>query len=106
MTTLSRLESQWGEPRSETVFGTGARVAGSSVIVAGPAASSGQPLVLAVLEAVNPDLAPVCQVGEEERAGRAGVTSMLFVGSSWSGALNVDVKVSAVASLPCTVNAS
>ena len=59
LTTLSHLDSQWGEPRSEAAFGTGARVAGSSVIVAGPAASSGQPLVLAVLEAVNPDLAPV-----------------------------------------------
>ena len=46
--TLSRLESQWGELRSEAAFGTGARVAGSSVIVAGLAASNGQPLVLAV----------------------------------------------------------
>ena len=46
--TLSRLESQWGEPRSEAAFGAGACVAGSSVNVAGPAASSGQPLVLAV----------------------------------------------------------
>ena len=50
--------------------------------MAGPAASSGQPLVLAVLEAVNPDLAPVCQVGEDECAGRAGVASLLFV-ESW-----------------------
>ena len=49
LTTLSRLESQRGEPRSEATFGTGARVAGSSVIVAGPAAPSGQLLVLAVL---------------------------------------------------------
>ena len=47
--------------------------------MADPAASSGQPLVLAVLEAVNPDLAPACQVGEEERAGRVGVASLLFV---------------------------
>jgi hypothetical protein len=46
--------------------------------VVGPAALFGQPLVLAVLEAVNPDLAPVCQVGEEERAGRAGVASLLM----------------------------
>ena len=45
----------------------------------GPAAFCGQPSVLAVL-AVNPDLAPGCQVGEEERAGRAGVASLLFVG--------------------------
>ena len=49
LTTSGRLESQRGEPRSGANFGTGARVAGSSVIVAGPAASNGQPLVLAVL---------------------------------------------------------
>ena len=74
--------------------------------MAGPAALCGQPSVLAVL-AVNPDLAPVCQVGEEERAGKAGMASLLFVESwPWSGALNVDVKVSAVASFPCTRNAS
>ena len=48
----------------EAAFGTGVCIAGSSVIVAGPAASSGQPLVLAVLEAANPDLAPACQVGK------------------------------------------
>ena len=48
---------------------------------------------------VNPDLAPGCQVGEEVRVGRAGVASLLFA-ESWSssGALYVDVKVSAVAS--------
>ena len=79
LTTLSRLESQWGEPRSEAASGTDARVAGSSVIVVGPAVFCGQPSVLVVL-AVNPDLTPVCQVGEEERAGRVGVASLLFVG--------------------------
>ena len=62
--TLSHLDLQWGEPCSEATFGTGARIAGSTVTVANPAASSGQPLVLAILEAVNPDLAPVCQVGK------------------------------------------
>ena len=61
LTTLGRptptavAGSQWGEPRSEA-FATDARVAGSSVTVAGPAAPNGQPLVLAVSEAVNPDL--------------------------------------------------
>jgi hypothetical protein len=64
LTTLGRptptvvADSQWGEPRSEA-FGTDARIAlfaGSNVNVAGPAAPCGQPLVLAVLEAVNPDL--------------------------------------------------
>jgi len=62
-------------------------VAGSyfNLSVVGPAALCGQPLVLAVLQAVNPDLAPDCQVGEEERAGRAGVASLLFVESRpWS----------------------
>jgi hypothetical protein len=55
--------------------------------VAGPAAFGGQPLVLAVLEAVNPDSAPACQVGEEERVGRVGVASLLLVGSwLWSDA--------------------
>ena len=48
-------ESQLGEPRSEA-FGIDARVAGSSVNVASPAARNGQPLVLAVYETVNPDL--------------------------------------------------
>ena len=90
--TLSRLESQWGELRSEATFDAGARVAGSSVIVASPAASSGQPLVLGILWAVNPDLAPVCQVGEEERVGRAGVASLL-VSSLGRGAM---LEVSAV----------
>ena len=33
LTTLSHLESQWGESRWEAVFGTGACLAGSSVIV-------------------------------------------------------------------------
>jgi hypothetical protein len=65
LTTLGRpiptavADSQWGEPRSEA-FGTDARIAGSSVNVAGPAALNGQPLVLAVSEAVNPDLS--CRV--------------------------------------------
>ena len=48
-------------------------IAGSylNLSVVGPAALCGQPLVLAVLLVVNPDLAPACQVGEEERgAGR------------------------------------
>ena len=90
--TLSRLESQWGEPCSEATFGTGARVAGSSVIVAGPAASSGQPLVLAVYSTVNLDLAPGCQVGEEGRVGRAGVASLL-VSSLGRGAM---LEVSAI----------
>ena len=59
-------------------------VAGScfNLSVVGPAALCGQLLVLAVLWAVNPDLAPGCQFGEEERAGRAGVASLLFV-ESW-----------------------
>ena len=90
--TLSRLKSQWGEPRSEVTFGTGARVAGSSVIVAGPAASSGQPVVLAVYSVVNPDLAPACQVTEEGRVGRTGVASLL-VSSLGRGAM---LEVSAV----------
>ena len=49
--------------------------------VVGPAALCGQPLVLAVLQAVNPDLAPDCQVGEEECAGGAGVASLSFIES-------------------------
>ena len=61
------MDSQWGEPRSE-VFATDARVAGSSVTVAGLAALNGQPLVLAVYEAVNPDLS--CRGrGTWDRAG-------------------------------------
>ena len=48
--------------------------------MAGPAASSGQLLVLTVLEAVNPELALMCQVGEEEHMGRVGVVSHC---SSW-----------------------
>jgi hypothetical protein len=61
LTTLGRptptvvTDSQWGEPRLEA-FGTDACFAGSNVNAAGPAAPCGQPLVLAVLEAVNPDL--------------------------------------------------
>ena len=66
LTTVA--ESQWGEPRPEAV-GTDARFAGSSVTMAGPAAPCGQPLVLAVSEAVNPDLS--CR-GRGTR-GRAGV---------------------------------
>ena len=50
--------------------------------MAGSAASSGQPLVLAVLEAVNPELALTCQVGEEERVGRAGVASHCYKGTT------------------------
>ena len=46
---------QWGEPRSEA-FATDTCIAGSSVTVASPAALNGQPLVLAISEAVNPDL--------------------------------------------------
>ena len=55
-------------------------VAGSyfNLSVVGPAALCGQPLVLAVLQAVNPDLTPDCQVEEEECAGRAGVASLSF----------------------------
>ncbi|KAF8272678.1 hypothetical protein EI94DRAFT_1697236 [Lactarius quietus] len=48
------------------------------VIVANPAASGGQPLVLAVLEAVNPDLTLVYQVGEETHTGRVEVESLLL----------------------------
>ena len=44
-----------------------------------PAVFCGQLSVLAIL-VVNPDLTPVCQVGEEERTGRVGVASLLFVG--------------------------
>ena len=61
LTTLGRptptaiVDSQWCEPRLDA-FSTDARVAGSSVTVAGPAAPCGQPLVLAVSDAVNPDL--------------------------------------------------
>ena len=73
--------------------------------MAGPAAPSGQPLVLAVLEAVNSDLAPVCQVGEEERASRAGVASFFVESWPWSRALYLDVEVSVIASLLCTINA-
>jgi hypothetical protein len=74
LTTLGRptptvtADLQWGEPRSEA-FGTDAHVAGSNVNVAGPAAPCGQPLVLAVSEAVNHDLS--CR-GRGTR-GRAGV---------------------------------
>ena len=67
-------------------------VAGSyfNLIVVGPAALCGQPLVLAVLLAVNPDLAPGCHVGEEECVGRTGVASLLFVESwPWSNARKV-----------------
>ena len=67
-------------------------VAGSylNLSVVGPAALCGQPLVLAVLWAVNPDLAPGCQVGEEEHVGRAGVASLLLVESwPWSDAAKV-----------------
>ena len=79
-TTVAEL--QWGESRSGA-FGTARGVAGSyfNLSVVGPAALCGQPLVLAVLQAVNPDLAPDCQVGEEERAGRAGVASLSFIES-------------------------
>ena len=80
-------------------------IAGSSVIVASPAASSGQPLVLAVLEVINPDLALACQVEEEQHMGRAGVVSLMFVESWPWNTLNVDAVVSAVASFLCTVNA-
>ena len=46
--------------------------------MAGPAASSGQPPVLAALQAVNLNLAPDCQVGEEERgAGREWASLLL-----------------------------
>lgn len=41
----------------------------------GPAASSEQLLVLAILEAIDLDLTQACQVWEEERAGRVGVVS-------------------------------
>jgi hypothetical protein len=43
--------------------------------VTGPAASSEQLLVLAILEAIDLDLTQACQVWEEERAGRVGVVS-------------------------------
>jgi hypothetical protein len=46
--TLSHLELQWGEPPLGAAFGTSVHVAWPSVIVAGPAASGGQPLVLTV----------------------------------------------------------
>jgi hypothetical protein len=98
--TLSHLELQWGELCSEATFGTDMCIAGSNVIVASPAASGGQPLVLTISEAVNPDLAPVCQVGEEEHAGRAGAASLLFVKFwLWSCALYVEVHMSAVDTL-------
>ena len=74
--TLSHLKLQWGEPCSEATFGTGTCVVRSSVSVAGPAASSGQPLVLTVYSVANPDLAPACQVAEE---GRVGVASLLVM---------------------------
>ena len=49
-------------------------VAGSylNLSVVGPAVLCWQPLVLAVLWAVNPDLASACQVGEEECGGQGG----------------------------------
>ena len=61
------------------------------IIVAGPAAPSGKPLVLAVLEAVNPDLASLGMSGwGRGRRGRAGVASLLFVESwLWNDALNI-----------------
>src|ERR1700761_6298515 len=77
LTTLGRptptavAGSQWGEPCSEA-FAIDARVAGSSVTVAGPAAPNGQPLVLAVSEVVNPDLS----CWGRGTWGRLGVTSL------------------------------
>jgi hypothetical protein len=71
------VDSQWGEPRSEA-FGTHARVAGSSVNVVGPAAPCGQPLVLAILETVNPNLS--CRGGRTW--GRARVQATATCGSN------------------------
>ena len=58
---------QWGEPRSEA-FATDAHIAGSNVTMASPAAPNGQPLVLDVSEAVNPDLSYRGR-GSQGRAG-------------------------------------
>ena len=66
-TPTNVADSQWGEPCSEA-FATDAHIAGSNVTVAGPAAPNGQPLVLAVSEAVNPDLS-YCGRGLQGRAG-------------------------------------
>ena len=102
VTELQQGESHLG------AFGTGTRR--HWVILQSQCGWSCCPLwetVLTILQAVNPDLTPDCQVGEEECAGRVGVASLLFVEFwLWSGALYVDVKVSAVAPLPCIINAS
>jgi hypothetical protein len=74
-------ESQRGEPRSGA-FGTGARVAGSVSLWPVLLPLVGKPLVLAVLEAVNPDLAPLGMSGwRRGKRGRAGVANLSFVGS-------------------------
>src|ERR1700761_6876489 len=79
--------SQWGEPRSEA-FAIDARVAGSSVTVAGPAAPNGQPLVLAVSEAVNPDLS----CWGRGTWGRAGVKAAAPCGSNAKSGYSVTCK--------------
>jgi hypothetical protein len=62
-------ELQWGEPRSEA-FGTGARC-WVDITVAGPAAPSGQPSVLAVCRrSILIWHHWGCQVGEEESGAR------------------------------------
>jgi hypothetical protein len=54
-TPTAVVDSKWGELRSEA-FATDVHLARSNVIVAGLAAPNGQLLVLAVSDAVNPDL--------------------------------------------------
>ena len=54
-TPTAVADSQRGEPRSEA-FATDVHVAGSKFTVASLAAPNGQPLVLAIYKAVNPDL--------------------------------------------------
>ena len=82
-------ESQWGEPRSGA-FGTGARVAGSVSLWPVLLPLVGKPLVLAVLEAVNPDLAPLGMSGwRRGKRGRAGVECLSIIKSTSPNALSM-----------------